>query len=611
MPSRSKKVAREVARLPSIPKELVSLFLTGPMTGEAINAAGLALKKALAEASLNAELSHHLGYEAGADRPELVTNQRNGSTAKSVLTGDGTIRIDAPRDRDGSFEPVLVPKHARRFTGFDNKVTALYAREIVVMSGVTVTVKVAHVRLCHSRMMFFRAYPRETQEMVFDAHERAFAFFKGACTRGIYDNMKTAVDTIFVGKGQQYNRRFLQMCSHHLVDPVACTPASGWEKGQVENQVGLVRERSFTPRLRVKTYDELNAWLIDNCVVYAKAHPHPERPEQTVWEVFEEERPKLVAYRGRFDAVALRAGSGPQAGSTAQRCAVQGLGAAGCAGAGATQARRVRRWRSPDGRHSRHRAHGWIAGGRSRLRPGDVRRRPLIRCDHQHSRPPTRSRPGGDHPHAGCVEAPACAGRRLRQIRSTQERMSMERTEVLDMMGELKLFGMKGAYDETLATAIKRKHEPQRLVGDLLKAEISEKQARSIRYQLTIAKLPLAKDVDDFAFKGTPINENLVRDLAGGNFIAQQRTSWSVGPVPARRMYRQRCRIRGRGEDGWSIATVTRRSDRGSGPAPMRRCRTVAILPLAAGRWASPALRAPQRLDDVTKSLRPGLGRRE
>ena len=176
-----------------------------------------------------------------------------------------------------------------------------WSHEIVVMSGVTVTVKVAHVRLCHSRMMFFRAYPRETQEMVFDAHERAFAFFRGACTRGIYDNMKTAVDTIFVGKDRQYNRRFLQMCSHHLVDPVACTPASGWEKGQVENQVGLVRERFFTPRLRVKTYDELNAWLIDKCVAYAKVHPHPERPDQTVWEVFEEERPNLVPYRGRFD----------------------------------------------------------------------------------------------------------------------------------------------------------------------------------------------------------------------------------------------------------------------------------------------------------------------
>src|SRR5450631_4239610 len=98
--------------------------------------------------------------------------------------------------------------------------------------------------------------------------------------------------------------------------------------------------------------------------------------------------------------------------------------------------------------------------------------------------------------------------------------MIMERTEVLDLMGELKLFGMRSAYDETLATALKRKHEPQRFVGDLLKAEISEKQARSIKYQLTIAKLPLAKDVDDFVFKGTPINENLVRDLAGGEFIA-------------------------------------------------------------------------------------------
>jgi len=105
----------------------------------------------------------------------------------------------------------------------------------------------------------------------------------------------------------------------------------------------------------------------------------------------------------------------------------------------------------------------------------------------------------------------------------------MERTEVLDMMGALKLYGMKGAYGETLAAAIKRKHEPQRFVGDLLKAEISEKQARSIRYQMTIAKLPLARDVDDFAFKGTPINESLVRDLAGGNFVAQQRNAVLVG----------------------------------------------------------------------------------
>ena len=132
MRSRAKKIAREVAKLPSIPKELVALFLNGPMTGEAINEAGLAFKKALVEAALNAELSHHLGYATGADRPELVTNHRNGNTSKSVLTGDGKIRIDTPHDRDGSFEPPLVPKHARRFTGFDDKVTALYARGLTV-----------------------------------------------------------------------------------------------------------------------------------------------------------------------------------------------------------------------------------------------------------------------------------------------------------------------------------------------------------------------------------------------------------------------------------------------------------------------------------------------
>lgn len=136
---------------------------------------------------------------------------------------------------------------------------------------------------------------------VFDAHDRAFAFFKGACSRGIYHNMKTAVETVFVGRERAYNRRFLQMCSHHLVEPVACTPASGWEKGQVENQVGLVRERFFTPRLRFKTYDELNSWLMDQFIAYAKVHPHPDVKEQTVWEMFEAERPALVPYVGRFD----------------------------------------------------------------------------------------------------------------------------------------------------------------------------------------------------------------------------------------------------------------------------------------------------------------------
>ena len=105
----------------------------------------------------------------------------------------------------------------------------------------------------------------------------------------------------------------------------------------------------------------------------------------------------------------------------------------------------------------------------------------------------------------------------------------MDRTRILDLMGELKLFGMRGAFDEVMTSALKRQHEPQRIVGELLKAEIAEKQARSIKYQLTIAKLPLAKDVADFEFEDTPINEGLVRDLAAGGFIAQQRNLVLVG----------------------------------------------------------------------------------
>ncbi|MSO77455.1 MAG: IS21 family transposase [Alphaproteobacteria bacterium] len=176
-----------------------------------------------------------------------------------------------------------------------------WSHEVVVLGGVTTTVKAAHVRLCHSRMFLIQAYPRETQEMVFDAHDRAFRLFGGACRRGIYDNMKTAVDAVFVGKERRFNRRFEQMCSHYLVEPVACTPVAGWEKGQVENQVGNARERFFTPRLRFAGYGELNAWLAERCVAHARAALHPEQKDRTIRSVFEAERASLIAYPGPFD----------------------------------------------------------------------------------------------------------------------------------------------------------------------------------------------------------------------------------------------------------------------------------------------------------------------
>ena len=106
---------------------------------------------------------------------------------------------------------------------------------------------------------------------------------------------------------------------------------------------------------------------------------------------------------------------------------------------------------------------------------------------------------------------------------------AMDRSEILQMMAALQLSGMRAAYDEIVATGIKRKHSVDQIIAALLKAEIAEKHARSIRYQMGVAKLPLAKELADFVFKGTPINEQLVRDLAGGNFLSQQRNVVSGG----------------------------------------------------------------------------------
>jgi DNA replication protein DnaC len=105
----------------------------------------------------------------------------------------------------------------------------------------------------------------------------------------------------------------------------------------------------------------------------------------------------------------------------------------------------------------------------------------------------------------------------------------MERTEIIATMGTLRLYGMKAAFDQIITTAVKRQHEPQRVIGHFLAAEIAEKQARSIKYKIAIAKLPLAKSIDDFSFAGTPVNKTLVRDLAAGNFLARQRNAVLVG----------------------------------------------------------------------------------
>ena len=136
-PSRTKqrnaRIAAQSAALPKIPKEVLDQIVAdGPLSAQDINATTMALKKALIERALGAELSHHLGYAPGSARPEDAANHRNGSTAKTVQTEDGPLRIEVPRDRAGRFEPLLIPKHERRFTGFDDKIVALYARGMTV-----------------------------------------------------------------------------------------------------------------------------------------------------------------------------------------------------------------------------------------------------------------------------------------------------------------------------------------------------------------------------------------------------------------------------------------------------------------------------------------------
>lgn len=175
-----------------------------------------------------------------------------------------------------------------------------WSHEQVELGGVLQTIKVGHFRMAYSRQMFVVAYPRETQELVLDAHNRAFEFFGGTPARLIYDNLKTVVDAVLIGKERKFNRHFLCLANHYLFEPVACTPASGWEKGQVENQVGNVREWLFTPLARFTSFVELNAWLATRCRELAQ-RSHPTQPQRTIAECFAEERPLLRPITARFD----------------------------------------------------------------------------------------------------------------------------------------------------------------------------------------------------------------------------------------------------------------------------------------------------------------------
>lgn len=176
-----------------------------------------------------------------------------------------------------------------------------FSEEEVEIAGAVLRVKVAQFKLCYSGMAFAVAYPCERLEMVLDAHNRAFSFFGGSSTRGIYDNLKTCVAEVLRGKERRFNPRFLALMGHYLVEPVACTPAAGWEKGQVENLVGNLREWLFVPRPKFDSWAALNTWLAARCLHIARQRLHSKAQGRTVWELFEEERAVLTTVSVPFD----------------------------------------------------------------------------------------------------------------------------------------------------------------------------------------------------------------------------------------------------------------------------------------------------------------------
>jgi transposase len=183
-----------------------------------------------------------------------------------------------------------------------------WSEEGMLVGGVFHKVQAAHLKLCASRAFWLVAYPTQSHEMLFDAHTLSFTALGGVPHRGIYDNMKTAVDEVHKGKGRVVNARFKAMCSHYLFDPDFCNLASGWEKGRVEKNVQDSRRRIWIEarERRFGSFVELNVWLAERCRAIWAETAHPDHPQFTIAEMLEIEREHLMAMPAAFDGYVER-----------------------------------------------------------------------------------------------------------------------------------------------------------------------------------------------------------------------------------------------------------------------------------------------------------------
>jgi transposase len=176
-----------------------------------------------------------------------------------------------------------------------------WSEDYAVINGVNTKLQIAHFRLSHSRVFFLRAYLTQSHEMLFDAHYHAFRAFGGIPERGIYDNMKTAVDKVGRGKQRTVNQRFQAMVSHYLFEAEFCNPAAGWEKGQVEKQVRDMRHRLWHDAPAFPSLVALNAWLAQRCVELWRELPHPQDKQRTLDDYWQAERDCLMDVPAAFD----------------------------------------------------------------------------------------------------------------------------------------------------------------------------------------------------------------------------------------------------------------------------------------------------------------------
>jgi len=302
MRHRQKKSVREIARITSLSRNTVRKWLRASMQSEPRYRRGTQPRKL---SPFQARLEQALKTDSHRPKHERRSARALYAELKSIGYDGGYSRVtDFIRDwrlgeGHGVGTSAFVPLAFELGEAFQFD----WSEEGLVVGGIYYRLQVAHMKLCASRAFWLVAYPSQGHEMLFDAHTRGFAALGGIARRGIYDNMKTAVDKVRKGKGRVVNARFAVMCAHYLFDADFCNVASGWEKGVVEKNVQDGRRRIWIEArtLRFGSLAELNAWLANRCRALWEEIRHPEHRHFSVAEMLEHERAQLMPMPEPFD----------------------------------------------------------------------------------------------------------------------------------------------------------------------------------------------------------------------------------------------------------------------------------------------------------------------